>query len=129
MANIEYDMAKLSKIIGFDPEGASRRYISHREYSDKLADFTVNSQFYLGGYTPSVVIYNEDDRRKFLADLNMVQFKLFSLGALFAAAELKNLSDAVDHNEVGILSDRLIKFRAEMNILTKEIQAARIEVF
>jgi CheY-like chemotaxis protein len=126
MANFKYDIAKLAKFDGFDAIGASKNFVSRQVYFDKLTEFAENSKLYLCGFTPSVVIYSQEDREVFLYELDVMQRKLFALGAIFLAAELKNLSDAVYKNDPGILSDRLMKFRADMDIITRHIISARI---
>lgn len=122
-----YDMDVLGKLRELDVSKARNNFNSRQEYFDRLTEFVDNAHDYLSLYNPTMVIYGKDIQVSFLDDLEKATQILTSLGMMPAVAELNNIVNAVSSNSVEVLSDGLIKFRADMEILSKRIAAARVK--
>ncbi|MCL2095394.1 MAG: response regulator [Oscillospiraceae bacterium] len=124
MDGMLFDIARLNMVDGLDTENAVTHFGSYQTYFDKLNRFITDSEGYLRAFTPTVVIYDGDTRRDFNAEIDKIRHTLISLGMIRSAASLNDLSAAVEINSVEALSDGLLVFFSEMDIMARRVASA-----
>lgn len=122
-----YDITKLEKLNKIDIENAIKQFPDHQSYFNKLNIFVEESKRYLRAYTPSVVIYDEENRKDFLHEAEKVRDTLMSLGMIHSVSTIFDLEAAISNGSINSLSDGLTKFYAEMDVMAKLITSARTE--
>lgn len=125
MNPIRYDMSVLAEFSEFDAKSAAKSLGSYQSYFDRLTHF-IDYHSYLRGYTASVIIYNEDMRAKFLAELSETQDALLSLGMAGKSLQLDYLIEAIHKKDADTLSDGMMTFCVEMDDFAERIASARL---
>lgn len=127
MSSVKYDMTGWTDFDRFDLVNAAKNFDNHQDYFDKLTEVLKKSPSYLNSYNPDVVIYGEEVRKDFLEEFEKVQNLLDLFGMSSPVKELlKNIEEAVVQKKPKALSDLLLQFHAEMELLNKSIVAARM---
>jgi hypothetical protein len=124
MGNNKFDPAKLIALDGLDKNSAIMQFGGYQSFFDGLSRFIEESEHYLQGYNPTVVIYEEDTRNAFLAETKQIRNTLISLGMIRSAVSLSDLEDAIRRCKPKELEDGLLVFYSEMEIMARRISSA-----
>ena len=126
MAVYKYDLDKLSDGGVMDAHAAVSLAYSYQDYYDLLTEFLADSPLFLCNYNPTVLVMDENLRGSFLNDCRKARAMLAKLGLNQAMDEVNKLEDAAYHDDVKLLTDGLVTFRATINIASDLIKAARV---
>jgi CheY-like chemotaxis protein len=127
VAGVQYDLNKLTASGIVNAKEAAGRYYTYQEYFDGLSSFLADEwPDHMCLYNPTVVIYSDEKRKAFLHDCVNVRAMLSRLGLSQTIAEVNKLEDAVYGDDVKLLSDGLVTFRATLAIAAGAIRAALV---
>lgn len=122
-----YNIEELEKSDKFNSAEAVRNFKTDREYFTALDNFRKDAPLYLRGYTASVIINRPEEQTTFLADAEKIREALTTLEMKESLSYLADLELAVATEDTKLMSDGLLQFYGEMEILTKQVSAAYIK--
>ncbi len=119
-----FDMQELEDAREFDASAAVKNFNGKEEYFNALYRFMQEAHNYLQSYNPTVIVNSDDIRDIFLSELQRIREELNSLGMKDAAKTLQNLSGVARGRNDKILSDHLLTFQCEMDMLVQVVNMA-----
>jgi PleD family two-component response regulator len=125
MNKIKYDIDILAQSGEISAREALTGFSSQADYFSKLTDFLERSPKFLQ-YTPTVIAYLEDVRVVFLNETEALKEEFISLGMKRIIHIFDDLSEAAQKGDIKVISDKMVQFKAELEMITTNIKDARI---
>ncbi|MDR1688607.1 MAG: response regulator [Clostridiales bacterium] len=125
MNKITYDLHILASSGEIEAWEAVAGFKTKNEYFSKLTSFLDKSPKFLQ-YTPTVIAYLEDVRVVFLNETEELKEEFISLGMKKIIHIFDDLSEAAQKGDIKVISDKMVQFKAELEMITTNIKEARI---
>lgn len=127
MKKYAYDLIELSKSGEIDVNGTIEYFGSEKAYFKMLTDFSIKSPKYMQ-FTPIVITYSDDAKNDFLSETERLKKAFLNLGMKKTVSILDDMSAAAENGDTKVLSDKLVQFKAKLEMINKDIETARREI-
>jgi len=125
MQKITYDLEILSADGEISAAESAAKMRSVACYSLFLNTFIKKSPKFLQ-YSPDVVAFSPDAKEDFLKDLAILRLEFDALGIKMAKGCFDDLEEAANNSKAKALSDKLVHFKAIVEMVSRNAQAAQI---
>ena len=124
--SVNYDMNVLAASTAFDVADAEKNFKSKKEFFACLNRIVESHADYLRSYNPTMVIFSDEIQGHFLDELDLMEETVNQLAMSSLMVEIFAMREAVKVGSVQEVSDGIVKFRAKMEIVSADIDRARL---